>query len=237
MKCLIIAAGLGSRLATRGSSKPLVQLGGIPLIERVILTILQAGVTDFHIVIGYNGEKVRDYLMSFSRQYPVTIDFIYNDQWEKPNGISVYCAHKKINEPFFLVMSDHLFEVSIVKDFQKEGVVDGEVKLAVDMRISDNPLVDLDDVTKVWTVDGKIIDIGKTIPRYNAFDTGIFLCSPALFQALEVSIADGDASLSGGIRLMANQKKAHIFDIGNRNWIDVDDDDAFERAQKLFALN
>lgn len=33
MKCLIIAAGLGSRLINKGDSKPLVLLGGIPLIE------------------------------------------------------------------------------------------------------------------------------------------------------------------------------------------------------------
>ncbi|HLP60074.1 MAG TPA: NTP transferase domain-containing protein [Candidatus Deferrimicrobium sp.] len=239
MKCLIIAAGLGSRLAGRGDSKPLVKLGGIPLIERVILTMMQAGITDFHVVTGYNGDKIHEHLTSFSAhaQHPVTIDFIHNDQWEKPNGISVYCAHQKIHEPFFLVMSDHLFDPSIVKDFQQEGIAAGEVKLGVDMRISANPFVDLDDVTKVLVKDGQIVDIGKTIPHYNAFDTGIFLCSPALFQALAESIADGDASLSGGIRNMAGKKKAHVFDIGDRTWIDVDDEAAFAKAQRLFEIN
>lgn len=236
MKCLIIAAGLGSRLANRGDSKPLVELRGIPLIERVILTMMQSGIADFHVVTGYNGAKIRERLTSFSAhaQHPVTIDFIHNDQWEKPNGISVHCAHQKIHEPFFLVMSDHLFDPSIVKDFHREGIAEGEVKLGVDMRTVDNPLVDLDDVTKVLVEDGRIVDIGKTIPRYNAFDTGIFLCSPALFQALAESIAKGDASLSGGIRNMACKKKAHVFDIGNRIWIDVDDEAAFSRAQMLF---
>ena len=46
MKCLIIAAGLGSRLADHGDSKPLVQLDGIPLIEHVILTSMEAGIKE-----------------------------------------------------------------------------------------------------------------------------------------------------------------------------------------------
>jgi len=235
MKCLIIAAGIGSRLAARGDSKPLVQLGGIPLIERVILTVMEAGVEEFYIVTGYNGDKIQERLTDFAQKHPTAVDFIYNDQWEKQNGISVLCGRRKLREPFFLLMSDHLFDAVILKELQAEGVGEGEVKLAVDMRIKKNPLVDLDDVTKVWVENGRIRDIGKTIPVYNAFDTGIFLCTPALFDALEESIADGDASLSGGIRQMARKQKAHVFDIGNRSWIDIDDDAAFTKAQQLFA--
>jgi len=237
MKCLIIAAGLGSRLASRGDSKPLVRLGGTPLIERVILTVMQAGVTDFYVVTGYNDAKIREHLTTFSRQHPVTIDFIHNEQWEKPNGISVLCAREKLRGPFFLVMSDHLFDPAIVKDLRREGIAEGEIKLGVDMRTVANPLVDLDDVTKVLVEDGKIKDIGKTIPTYNAFDTGIFLCDPALFQALAESIAGGNESLSGGVGKMADKKKARVFDIGNRTWLDIDDEAAFIKAETLFVIN
>ncbi len=237
MKCLIIAAGIGSRMAARSDSKPLLQLGGIPLIERVILTVMEAGVVDFHVVTGYNGDKIQERLTAFAQKHPAAIEFIHNDQWEKQNGISVLCAREKLREPFFLLMSDHLFDVVILKELQLEGVGEGEVKLAVDMRIKNNPLVDLDDVTKVLVENGRILDIGKTIPVYNAFDTGIFLGTPALFVALEESIADGDESLSGGIRKMASKQKARVFDIGNRSWIDIDDDAAFTKAQKLFASN
>ena len=47
MKCLIIAAGKGHRLRSKGDSKPLVPLFGIPLIERVIRCALEAGADDF----------------------------------------------------------------------------------------------------------------------------------------------------------------------------------------------
>jgi len=237
MKCMIIAAGIGSRLAARGDSKPLVKLGGIPLIERVILTFMKANVSEFHIVTGYNGDKIRERLTIFAQNHPVTIEFIHNDLWKEPNGISVLRGREYLHEPFFLSMSDHLFDAGIPRDFLSEGIDDGEIKLAVDKRIKNNPLVDLEDVTKVLEENGQIRDIGKTIPQYNAFDTGIFLCTPALFHSLEESIAGGDASLSGGIRKMAGKQKARVFDIGNRPWIDVDDDAAFEKAEKIFLQN
>lgn len=235
MKCLIIAAGMGTRLAARGDSKPLVELAGKPLIERVISTVAEGGVLDFYVVTGYNGDKIRRRLTAFAQNNPVTVAFIDNDRWKEPNGISVFCAHKKLTEPFFLVMSDHLFDAGIISDMSREGITGGDVKLAVDTRIDNNPLVDLDDVTKVQTQNGCIVNIGKHLESYNAFDTGIFLCTPALFGALEESIAEGDASLSGGIRKMAAEQKARVFDIGNRTWIDVDDDAAFEKAERLFV--
>jgi GTP:adenosylcobinamide-phosphate guanylyltransferase len=43
MKCLIIAAGKGSRLQNRGECKPLIPVLGVPLIERVIRSAREAG--------------------------------------------------------------------------------------------------------------------------------------------------------------------------------------------------
>lgn len=235
MKCLIIAAGKGSRLAHRVLPKPLVPLLGIPLVERVIRTFMQARVNDFFVVTGYENKQIQEHLSTFAGNHEVNIDFIYNPRWEEQNGISVYCAREKLHEPFFLSMSDHLFDTAVIEELQATGTTTDGVKLAVDLRINDNPLVDLDDVTKVLVQDKRILDIGKNIPRYNAFDTGIFLCTPALFTALEESFAAGDASLSGGIRRLAAKQKAFAFDIGSRFWLDIDDEAAFIKAQRFLC--
>ncbi len=58
MKCLIIAAGKGSRLQQEDDSKPLVPILGIALIERVIRAAMEAGADQFYVVIGYQGERV-----------------------------------------------------------------------------------------------------------------------------------------------------------------------------------
>ncbi|CAD6492023.1 MAG: Bifunctional IPC transferase and DIPP synthase [Candidatus Argoarchaeum ethanivorans] len=231
MKCLIIAAGLGSRLSKKGDSKPLVSLLGLSLIERVILTAKKSGLTSFYVVTGYNGEKVRQHLNQFKKDRNIEITHIINEEWEKGNGISVLKAEKLLNENFILLMGDHIFDESILVKLKDEEITDSEVVLTVDHNIETNKLVDANDVTRVREEDEKILDIGKNIKKYNAYDTGIFLCSPAIFGALEESLRSGDSTLSGGVKVLANRGKAKTFDIKDCYWIDVDNEGALKKAE------
>ncbi len=236
MKCLIIAAGQGTRLSAKGDSKPLISLLGLSLIERVILTAKKGGLTDFYVVTGYNGEKVRRFLDRFSQRRDIKITHIINDDWEKENGISVLKAKDMLKENFILLMSDHIFDESIIAKLKNEKIAENEVMLVVDYNIKTNKLVDIDDVTKVLVEDDRILDIRKDTKKYNAYDTGIFLCSPAIFNAIEESSDNGDTSLTGGIRMLAKKGKAKVFDIKDDFWIDVDDEKALKKTEdKLLA--
>jgi choline kinase len=173
MKCLIIAAGQGTRLSTKSDSKPLIPLLGLSLIERVILTAKKGGLTDFYVVTGYNGETVRHFLDRFSQRRDIKITHVINDDWEKENGISVLKAKDILKENFILLMSDHIFDESIIAKLKNKKIADDEVMLVVDYNIKTNKLVDIDDVTKVLVEDDRILDTGKDIKKYNAYDTGI----------------------------------------------------------------
>lgn len=231
MKCLIIAAGQGTRLSNRGDSKPLIPLLGLSFIERVVLTAKKAGLTDFYVVTGYSGEKVRQYLERFRQSRNINITYIANEEWAKGNGISVLKAKELLNENFILLMVDHIFDESIVVKLKNERIADGEVMLAVDYNIKTNKFVNINDVTKVLTENNRILDIGKNITKFNAYDTGIFLCSPAIFSAIEESLHHGDTSLSGGIRVLASKGKARTFDIKEDFWIDVDEEKAYKLVE------
>ena len=239
MKCLVIAAGRGSRLSGKGNSKPLVPLLGLPLIERTILTAKKSGINDFYVVTGYEGEKVRRYLDKIGQRTNTNITHVINEEWEKGNGISVLKARDLIKEPFILLMADHLFDYSILDGLKKEQISEDEIILAVDRNIESNKLVDIDDVTKVLIEDNnKITAIGKNISNYNAYDTGIFLCSPVLFHAIEDSfLSTGDSTLSGGIRIISGNGNAKTFDIQDSYWVDVDDEKAFSKAKNLLISN
>ena len=231
MKCLIIAAGQGSRLRQRAESKPLVPLQGTPLIEHVIGAARKGGVDEFFVVSGYRGPLLRDHLDAVAARDSIAIHHIVNDRWREPNGISVLKAKDRLTEPFLLLMSDHLFDPTIVKDLLNESLPRSGVILATDSNLN-NRLVDLEDVTRVYQEDGFIREIGKGITHYNAFDTGIFLCTPGLFDSLETSIqCDQDASLSGGVRVLARSNLALSVDIDNRFWLDVDDSRTYVKAE------
>jgi choline kinase/phosphatidylglycerophosphate synthase len=233
-KCLILAAGHGSRLANWGVPKPLVRLLGVPLIERVILAAHQAGLSDFTVVTGCDGEKLRGFLDQLAVRRGLYLDTIVNEQWKTAeNGQSVLAARDILTEPFVLLMADHLVDPRLLVGLQSEPLEEGTVRLAVDRKLR-NPLVDVEDATKVQTEDGVLQRIGKRISRYDAFDTGCFLCSPALFPALERAAAErGDTTLSGGIQILAQEGKVQTHDIADAYWVDVDDARGIRRAEQM----
>ena len=233
MKCLIIAAGKGKRLSQRGDSKPLIPFLGVPLIERVIRSVIKAGIDDFCVVTGYNGEKVRHFLDGLARRSGITVTHIINEEWEKDNGLSVLKAKKCIDENFILLMSDHLFDPDILHDLTNQSHSDGEITLIVDRNIN-NVYADIEDVTRVMVENGKVTDINKKLEPFNGFDTGLFLCSPGIFDALELSIEEhGDSTLSGGVRELALRGKVNALDIGERFWFDIDDSKAMDMAEHV----
>ena len=231
MKCLILAAGKGKRLSQKGDSKPLIPLLGVHLIERVIRSANTAGIDDFYVVTGYNGEKVRRFLDDLAERCRITISHVINDEWEKDNGISVLKARSHFHENFVLLMADHLFDPELLRVLIEQPLGEGEVTLAIDSN-TDNGHIDIDDVTRVEVKNGKVVNIGKKLKSFNSFDTGIFLCSPALFEGIERSITEnGDSTLSGGVRKLTADGRFNAFDIDERFWIDVDDPKDMDKAE------
>jgi CDP-L-myo-inositol myo-inositolphosphotransferase len=205
---------------------------GVPLIERAIRSAVEAGGDDFYVVTGYQWEGIRDFLDRLAERLGIPITTLINEDWEKENGFSVLKAREYLHEPFLLLMADHLFDPSIAREMMAHPPAEGEILLAVDGDIR-NSLIDMEDVTRVMTEDGKIRNIGKGLANFNGFDTGIFLCTPAIFQALEQSTEKyGEATLSGAVRILADLGRAGAFHADGQFWVDVDDPAAFSRAEK-----
>ncbi len=231
-KAVIIAAGKGSRLNgfQNHRPKPLLELGGLSLIERVILSAKRNGIREFAIVIGYQGDRVKKALEQ--KDLGVKITWVYNDEWERPNGISALKAENAVGEEnFLLFMSDHVFDYRILNKLETLRLPEDGAVLFVDRQL--DRVHDLEDATKVLDQENRIINLGKELTEYNAIDTGIFACTPALFDALRESQAMGDDSLSGGIRVLARRGDMETVDIGDYFWQDVDTVSDVRHAEKL----
>ena len=231
MKCLIVAAGQGTRLRENGL-KPLIPLRGIPLIEHVIDRAGSAGVDEFLVVSGYRGDELRSELDALSARRGTRITHVINDDWPRANGVSLLKGKRYLDERFLLLMCDHLVDPQILRELMAASFEPDSVILGVDFNVDDS-LNDPEDVTRVRCSDGRIEKIGKLIPDFNAFDTGIFLCGPVIFEALEESQSRGDDSISGAMNVLARWRKAYVFDIQGRLWVDVDDPVAFGKAERL----
>ena len=235
MQCLIVAAGKGLRLRRHGNSKPLVELAGKPLIQYVIENAAKAGVAEFVVVTGYEASVLDAYLKNLAPRIGVSIRTVYNPDYEKPNGLSVFAARQEMGQRFLLSMCDHLMAPEMVRKMAAREIADDQVMLAIDTRL-DNPYVDLEDVTRVLSQDGRIKAIGKGMENYNAYDTGLFLASHALFEALAESGREGnDFSISGGMMKLAAAGRALTHTIGDHVWIDVDSPEMYHLAEKYLA--
>ncbi len=229
---LIIAGGAGVRLqaVTGPVPKPLLKLCGVPLIKRIILTAARAGVKRFVIVTGYEADRFHEVLSNDPGLDALEIEWVHNDRWDLPNGVSALAARSRLEEPFALLMADHLFEQRTLERLLEEPVAEGECLLAVDRKI--DRVYDLDDATKVEVRGDKVVGIDKGLQAFNAVDTGMFLCTPALFDALDAVDGPEGCALSDGIRALAAEGRMRAFDVGDGFWQDVDTPEMLAQGEK-----
>jgi choline kinase len=110
---LLLAAGTGSRLfpLTQNSPKCLTLVNEKSILERLVIGLKQQGLKRLVIVTGYQENCIKEFLGTKSGN--MTIEYIYSPLYRTTNNIySLWMARKIINEPFILVESDLVFDVS-----------------------------------------------------------------------------------------------------------------------------
>lgn len=117
---LLLAAGMGSRLSplTDSTAKCLIPVSGIPILERLVRTLISYDFTRLVIVVGHEADLIRDYLGDHSND--IEIDYVVSSRYRTTNNIySLWLARRVINEPFLLIESDLVFEESLLEEMLK----------------------------------------------------------------------------------------------------------------------
>lgn len=145
MKAVILAGGRGSRLSeeTIVRPKPMVEIGGKPILWHIMKIYSYYGINDFVICCGYKGDMIKDYFLNYySRTSDITIDLASNsvethDAFSEPwritlvdTGLNTNTAGRVMrvrkyldNESFMLTYGDGVSNVDInaVLDFHKKN--------------------------------------------------------------------------------------------------------------------
>ncbi len=96
---MILAGGFGTRISeeTQLKPKPLIEIGGMPLIWHIMKTYSHYGINDFVICCGYKGYMIKEYFANYSlHKSNITFDL-------KKNGIEV---HSSDVEPWRITLVD-----------------------------------------------------------------------------------------------------------------------------------
>ncbi|KQN92917.1 hypothetical protein ASE95_09880 [Sphingomonas sp. Leaf231] len=234
MHALIVAAGYGSRLREVSPSKPLTLVNGVPLIERVLRAAVAGGVDGVTVVTGHEADRLERHLAMAAATIGVPVRCVRTADWSLPNGHSVLTGAATIGpRRHLLMMADHLIDPVLVA--RVIAAPEAALTLGIDRRL-DNPLVDLDDVTRVRTDGDRIVAIGKHLPDYDCYDTGVFAVDARFHDALRAAVtAGGPVSISAGVETLAAARGARVVDIGTAWWLDVDDPRALAQAEAAVA--
>jgi 2-aminoethylphosphonate-pyruvate transaminase len=230
---IILAAGRGSRLVNgSGIPKPLVEVGGRPLIHHVLAAFQEGGLDEAVVVVGYEGEKIRRALADWKG---LRVAFVENPDWRKSNGVSLLCAAKYVDGPCILSMADHLYDASLVRLLRRLPVNDGVCHLVVDD--DTNGVFDIDDATKVRRVGDRIVAIGKDLDEYDGIDCGVFRITPTLVDALGTACREkDDCSLSDGVRMLCGRGLMRSAPVAGETWLDVDTPQALRYANAILRI-
>jgi glucose-1-phosphate cytidylyltransferase len=137
MKVVILAGGLGTRLAeeTTIRPKPMVEIGGIPILCHIMKTYSYYGFNDFVICLGYKGHSIKEFFLNyFTISSDFTIDLEQNkvdiidtkvDKWKvtlvdtglkSMTGARIKKIQKFIkNERFMLTYGDGVADINITE--------------------------------------------------------------------------------------------------------------------------
>lgn len=218
---VILAAGNGDRFHNPTHDSKLLQpLLGQPILLRTLDNAYDAGIRRAIMVLGYQADQVRA-LAEAGAPRGLDLTFAVNPEWRLENGVSALAARPSVDgDRFALLMGDHMFEPPVLQRMLRLDVEPNESLLAIDARPVAPAIAD--EATKVRREGSRIVAIGKDLVEYDALDTGVFVFSPVLFDALERARALGDTTLSGGVRELAARGLMRGVEIGDATWCDID---------------
>lgn len=248
MKCVILAAGMATRMASRtgGNPKCLLPVGGVPILRRIVDNVTAAGVQEIVIVLGYRADVVRQFV---KQTFPFhRIRFAVNPKFETTNNaFSLLMARDHIIEStsvppvsheLLLLDADIVFSSLLLPALLNHASPD---KIAVRVRGGH----DEEEVRVQTNAGGELRQIGKTIPLSESHgeSVGIEVFSPdtarRLFDVLEQRVRNGEGRsefyeatfqslVDEGIRL-------HAVDVSDFPSIEIDTPEDLDLAERVIV--
>lgn len=187
MKAVIIAAGKGKRLSpiTSSTPKPMIPIGGKPLLEHTILSLREVGITEILIIVGYREDIIKDYFGDGLNKFNVKIDYISQIE-HLGTAHAVGFAKDFVGEDNFLLMYGDLltdpkvFEEIIIS--YKKDQTEGLISLFEVSHPQEYGIISLDSAGYVESITEKP---SSDLELGNLANAGIFIFNPLIFKAVE----------------------------------------------------
>ncbi len=198
MKALILAGGFGTRLSeeTAIKPKPMVEIGGKPILWHIMKIYSSYGINEFVILLGYKGYYIKEYFANyFLHQSSVTIDL-------KSNNMEI---HNNSSEPWKVTLLDTGLNtmtggrIKQAKEYIEDetflltygdGVADVDIKEAIAFHKSHKKIVTMTSVQPNSRFGNLNLSSDNRVEKFTEkakedspwINAGFFVCEPKVFD-------------------------------------------------------
>lgn len=240
MKLVILVAGVGSRLRplTDTCPKCLVEVGGRSILGRFLeLSEAVDEISEVVLVTGYLREQISDFVKKWSINHRLPVHLVHNPRYDETNnGYTLSCAKDQLRDGFILTDGDLLLDQEILARVAHES----QSHLAVD-RLSK---LDAEAMKFKLDEDGNVTELSKEISVEEGLGESIGLCKINAADAPLVIEQLADVMKNGGENeyyerafqeLIVKNWHLKVQEVGDLNWVEVDDHNDLERAERIFG--
>ena len=204
MIAVILAGGMGTRLReeTEFRPKPMVEIGGKPILWHIMKTLSMQGINDFVICLGYKGDYIKDFFLNYEiRTHDVTIKLGKDKK--------VIQHDQNVSENWTITLANTGLDTMTggrIKDIENyvqgesflctygDGVADIDVKSLVDFHKAHGKIATVTAVRPTnrfgaMKIDGKdtVVDFSEKPRAESWVNGGYFIFEPEIFDYLEVN--------------------------------------------------
>lgn len=144
-QAIILAGGKGTRLASRlnGKPKPLVDVDGIPLLQRQITTLVSHGVDDIILLVNHAADQIASFIAEADPGVSVTL---IDDGFPRGTAGATLACLPHLRDRFIVVYGDTLFDLDIAHMVAEHVAADADATLLLhpNDHPADSDLVELD---------------------------------------------------------------------------------------------
>ena len=225
---VIMAGGKGSRLYpfTKILPKPLIPVGGIPIMERILNRFRDFGVRDFFVTVHYRKNMIKSYFAESNTDCRLS----YVEE-EKPLGTagSLRLIRPEFTEPFIVTNCDILIHADYSDIFQYHKDSGNELTIVTALK---NIVVPYGVVHS--SENGAICSMEEK-PRLSYFvNTGMYLLNPALLKEIPENTFFHMTDLAG--QLMQKKRKIGMYPISEDSFLDMGEFEEMRRMEKKLNL-
>jgi len=244
MQAIILAAGMGKRLKelTRDNTKCMVKVNGVTLIDRMLHQIDKHDLSGIVIVVGYEGQKLIDYISTLDIRTPIT--FVNNPIYDKTNNIYSLALAKEwlLKEDTLLFESDIIFEDSVLDELISDP---RETLALVDKYESwmDGTCVKLSDEDEIEAfVPGKIFNFSEIGSYYKTVN--IYKFSKSFSASHYVPFLEAYQAALGQneyyeqvlrVITMLDEPEIRAKRLNGQKWYEIDDIQDLDIAESMFS--